>query len=38
VPKVLAIGLMLLLTGGFMLGQLIDFTHLVFDRVVAAGG
>lgn len=38
VPKVLAIGLMLLLTGGFMLGQLIDFTRLVFDRVVAAGG
>ena len=38
VPKVLAIGLALLLTGSFMLTQLIDFTHLVFDRVVTAGG
>ena len=38
VPKVLAIGLALMLTGGFMLSQLIDFTRLVFDRLVAAGG
>jgi flagellar biosynthetic protein FliQ len=38
VPKVLAIGLALLLTGGFMLAQLVDFTRLVFDRLVAAGG
>jgi flagellar biosynthetic protein FliQ len=38
VPKVLAIGLALLLTGGFMMAQLVDFTRLVFDRVVAAGG
>ena len=38
VPKVLAIGLTLMLTGGFMLTQLTDFTRLVFDHVVAAGG
>lgn len=38
VPKVLAIGLTLTLVGGFMMGQLTDFTRLVFDRVVAAGG
>jgi flagellar biosynthetic protein FliQ len=38
VPKVLAIGLTLMLVGSFMLAQLTDFTHLVFDRVVAAGG
>lgn len=38
VPKVLAIGLTLTLVGGFMLTQLTDFTHIVFDRVVAAGG
>jgi flagellar biosynthetic protein FliQ len=38
VPKVLAIGLALMLTGGFMLAQLSDFTRLLFDRIVAAGG
>jgi flagellar biosynthetic protein FliQ len=38
VPKVLAIGLTLTLIGGFMMTQLTDFTHLVFDRIVAAGG
>ncbi len=38
VPKVLAIGVALTLTGGFMMGQLTDFTHQVFDRIVAAGG
>jgi len=37
-PKVLAIGAVLLLTGNFMLGQLSDFAHLLFDRIVAAGG
>jgi flagellar biosynthetic protein FliQ len=37
-PKALAIGAALLLTGNFMLRQLIDFTHLLFDRIVAAGG
>ena len=38
VPKVLAIGLTLTLVGGFMLTQLTDFTHLVFDHLIAAGG
>jgi flagellar biosynthetic protein FliQ len=38
VPKVLAIGLSLVLTGGFMLAQLGDFTRALFDRVIAAGG
>jgi flagellar biosynthetic protein FliQ len=38
VPKVLAIGITLTLVGGFMLTQLTDFTHLVFDRIVAVGG
>jgi flagellar biosynthetic protein FliQ len=38
VPKVVAIGVALLLTGGFMLGQLTDFARLLFDRIVAAGG
>jgi flagellar biosynthetic protein FliQ len=38
VPKILAIGLVLVLTGGFMLGRLMDFTHGIFDRLVAAGG
>ena len=38
VPKILAIGLTLTLVGGYMLAQLTDFTHLVFDHVVAAGG
>ncbi len=38
VPKVVAIALALFLTGGFMLQQMLDFTHLLFDRMVAAGG
>ncbi len=38
VPKVVAIALALLLTGGFMLQQMTDFAHLLFDRMVAAGG
>ena len=38
VPKVLAIGLTLMLIGSFMLTQLTDFTPLVFDRLGAAGG
>ena len=38
VPKVIAIGLTLTLIGGFMMSQLTDFTHMVFDRIVAAGG
>jgi flagellar biosynthetic protein FliQ len=38
VPKVLAIGLSLVLTGGFMLAQLSDFTRALFDRMIAVGG
>jgi flagellar biosynthetic protein FliQ len=38
VPKVVAIGLSLVLTGGFMLAQLGDFTRALFDRMIAAGG
>ena len=38
VPKMLAIGVVLLLTGGFMLAQLVDFSHLMFDRIIAVGG
>lgn len=38
VPKVLAIGATLLLTGSFMLGTLNGFTHQLFDRIVAIGG
>jgi flagellar biosynthetic protein FliQ len=38
VPKVVAIGLALLLTGGFMLQQMTDFSRLLFDHLVAAGG
>ena len=38
VPKVVAIGAVLLFTGGYMMSQLSDFTHILFDRIVAAGG
>lgn len=38
VPKVVAIGAVLLFTGGYMMSQLSDFTHVLFDRIVAAGG
>ena len=38
VPKVLVIGLSLVVTGGFMLGQLGDFARLLFDRMIALGG
>jgi flagellar biosynthetic protein FliQ len=38
VPKVLAIGATLMLSGSFMLGTLDHFTHLLFDRIVALGG
>ncbi len=38
VPKVLAIGLALLLTGPFMLATLSDYAHLLFDRIIAIGG
>ena len=38
VPKVLAVGLLLLFLGPFMLTTLSDATRQIFDRVVAAGG
>jgi len=38
VPKVVAIGITLTLVGGFMMTQLDDFAHLIFDGIVAVGG
>jgi flagellar biosynthetic protein FliQ len=38
VPKVLAIGLALLLLGPFMLATLSGYTRLLFDRIITIGG
>ena len=38
VPKVVAIGLTLLLMGPFIRTTLTDFAHVMFDRLVLAGG
>jgi flagellar biosynthetic protein FliQ len=38
VPKVIAIGAAIALTGSFMLAALTDFAHLVFDRIIQVGG
>jgi flagellar biosynthetic protein FliQ len=38
VPKVLAIGVALVLLGPFMLSTLSDYTHILFDRLIAIGG
>ncbi len=38
VPKVLALGLALMLAGPFMYATLADYTHSVFDRLIAVGG
>lgn len=38
VPKVLAIGLTLLLMGPFMLATLSAYAHLLFDRIITIGG
>ena len=38
VPKLLAIGGVLLVLGGFMMTTLRDFTVMVFDHLVAVGG
>jgi flagellar biosynthetic protein FliQ len=38
VPKLVAICLTLMLLGPFMSTTLTDFTHSVFDRIVAVGG
>jgi flagellar biosynthetic protein FliQ len=38
VPKVLAIGGALVLLGPFMMSTLSDYTHILFDRLIAIGG
>jgi flagellar biosynthetic protein FliQ len=38
VPKALALAAVLVLLGPAMMSTLADFTHLVFDRIVAVGG
>ena len=38
VPKVVTLCGALVLLGPFMLGTLADFSRLLFDRIVAAGG
>jgi flagellar biosynthesis protein FliQ len=38
VPKVLAIGLTLMLLGPFMLASLTSYTHLLLDRMIVVGG
>lgn len=38
VPKVIGVGLAVLLASGFMAGTLETFTQSVFDRLVAVGG
>jgi flagellar biosynthesis protein FliQ len=38
IPKVLAIGVALLVLGVSMFGALADFTHYLIDRMVATGG
>ena len=38
VPKVLALGLALMLAGPFMYATLADYTHSIFDRLIAVGG
>jgi flagellar biosynthetic protein FliQ len=38
VPKVLTICVSLLLLGSFMMSTLSDYTHMLFDKLVAIGG
>ncbi len=38
VPKAIALGLVLVLLGPFMLATLTDYTHQLFDRLIAVGG
>jgi flagellar biosynthetic protein FliQ len=38
VPKVLAIGMTLLLMGPFTLATLSSYAHLLFDRIITIGG
>ena len=37
-PKIVAIGLALIVLGPFMAATLLGFSHRVFDRIVAIGG
>jgi flagellar biosynthesis protein FliQ len=37
-PKVLAIGLALMMLGSFMTTTLTSFSHRIFDQIVAIGG
>jgi flagellar biosynthesis protein FliQ len=37
-PKILAIGLALMMLGSFMSSTLTGFSHRIFDRIVAIGG
>jgi flagellar biosynthetic protein FliQ len=38
VPKVIALGAALIMLGPFMLSTLSDYTHILFDRIIAIGG
>jgi flagellar biosynthesis protein FliQ len=38
VAKVIALGVALILLGPFMASTLVDYTHLLFDRIIAIGG
>ena len=38
VPKLLALGMALTVAGPFMFATLTDYTHLLFDRLIASGG
>jgi len=38
IPKVLALGVTLVLLAPFMLGTLSTYAHLLFDRIIAIGG
>ena len=38
VPKLLALGVALTVAGPFMFSTLTDYTHLLFDRLIASGG
>ena len=38
VPKLLALGVALTVAGPFMYSTLTDYTHLLFDRLIASGG
>jgi flagellar biosynthetic protein FliQ len=38
VPKVIALCAALIMLGPFMLSTLSDYTHILFDRIIAIGG